>query len=80
MQLVGDDLARRWLGTQHALEEAFGRRRVSPFLQQDVELCAMLVNRAPAQPRLAAQAELDAVIPAYGAADDYRREPVSEVE
>ena len=52
-QLIGDDLARRRAQTQYTLEEAFGSGWVAPFLQQDVEFGAMLVDRTPQQVRLA---------------------------
>jgi hypothetical protein len=52
-QLIGDDPARRRARTQHTLEETFGGGCVAPFLQQDVEFGAMLVDRTPQQVRFA---------------------------
>jgi hypothetical protein len=45
--LVGDDLSRHWVHTQQVLEDAFGSSLVTPLLQQDVELGAIFVDRAP---------------------------------
>jgi hypothetical protein len=47
-QLVGDDLARAiWISGQQALEEAFRGRGITAFLQQDIELCPMLIDSTP---------------------------------
>jgi len=52
-QLIGDDLARYRVRSQHMFEEAFGGRLVAPLLHQDVALYAMLVHRTPQQIRYA---------------------------
>ncbi|MCY1539806.1 hypothetical protein D9M68_754100 [compost metagenome] len=46
-QLIGDNLARRRAGAQHAQEETFSGSLVAPLPQQDVGFGAMFVDRSP---------------------------------
>src|SRR5690349_8084677 len=57
-QAIGDDTLRLVLqADEQALEEALGRRRVPPVLDQDIERDAVLVHRAPEIARLAVDAQ-----------------------
>jgi hypothetical protein len=79
-QLIGDDLARHRVGTQHTLEESFSRSFVAPFLHLNVELDAMLVYRTPQQIRLATKRDEHLVkVPCATWLASRRFDPVSEV-
>ncbi len=61
-QLIGDNPSRRvGTGGQHVFEEALRRGLIATFLQQDVELGAVLVDCPPEQIRLTAQRNEDFV-------------------